>query len=67
MHLSVGWNVRIYHGFVDKIDNSIPMVNVCHHKALQGDASDPRDRFVYPLLKLIFDSFIAYFWVPALG
>ena len=51
-------NIRMYHEFVDRIDSSVPRVTVWHNKALPNDAiSEPRDRFVYPFLKLKMDSF----------
>ena len=30
--------IRIYHEFVDRIDNSVPRVTVLHHEALPSDA-----------------------------
>ena len=31
-------HIRIYHEFVDWIDNSVPMVTAWHHEALPSDA-----------------------------
>ena len=33
-----GKNIRIYHEFVDRIDNSVPRVTTWHHEALPSDA-----------------------------
>ena len=38
--------IRIYHDSVDMMDNSVSGVTAWHHDA----NSDPRDRFVYPIL-----------------
>ena len=40
----------LYDKFVDRIDNTIPRVTTWHHE-------DPRDRFVYPIHKRMWDSF----------
>ena len=44
-------NIRIYYEFVDRIDNSVLRVTAWYQEAL------PKDRFVYPIHKLILDSF----------
>ena len=31
-------NIKVYHEFVDRIDNSVPRVTVWHHKAPSRDA-----------------------------
>ena len=37
-----------------------------HFLASRGSASDPMDRFVYPIHKHMFGSFSCILWVPAL-
>ena len=32
------WIIRIYHVFVDRIDNSVPRVTACRHEALPSAA-----------------------------
>ena len=50
----LGKNIRIYHEYVDRIDNSFQRVTVWHHKALLlMTNSDPGDRFIFPFLKLV--------------
>ena len=50
--------IRIYHELVNRIVKSVPSVTVWHHKlCLVMPNSDPRDRFVYPFLKIMLDSF----------
>ena len=40
---------------MDRIDNSVPRVNVWHYEALP--ISDPRDRIAYYMHKLMIDSY----------
>ena len=45
---------------MDRIANSVPRVTVWHHEAPPSRVmpnSDPRDRIVYPIHKLMLDSF----------
>ena len=51
---------RIYHQCKVRTDKSVPRVTVWHHSAEPCDAknSDPRDRFVFPYLTLMSDSYI---------
>ena len=44
---------------MDRIDNSVSRVTVWYHEVPPNDLtnSDPRDRFVYPFLWLMLDSF----------
>ena len=53
-------SIKIYHKFVDMIDNSVPKVTVWRQEAPPSDAghhSDPRDKVVYSLFNLKLDSF----------
>ena len=61
-------HIRIYHEFVDRIDNSVPRFTVWHHEASRVmPNSDPRDRFVYPFLKFMLNSFLLFLHrMPAL-
>ena len=49
---------RIHYLCEDGIEKSVPHVTVCHHSAsLVMPISDPRDRFFYPTLTLLIDSY----------
>ena len=54
---------RIQHAFVDWKDKSVPQVTVWHHSA---EPRDPRDRIVYPILKLMIYSYILHPYPPYL-
>ena len=36
----IAQTIRIYHEFVDRIDNSVSMVTILHHEALPSDAKE---------------------------
>ena len=49
-----GYNIRIYHECEGRIEKSVPRITVWHHVMTNGD---PEDRFFYPTLTQIMDSF----------
>ena len=50
-------NIRIYHEYVDRIDNSVLRVTAWRHEAVVMPNSDPRDRIVQRIHKRMLDSF----------
>ena len=63
LYWSLSSIIRIYHEFVDRINNFVPRVTVCQVMP----NSDQRDRFVYPFLKIKCRIlFLEYFWVSVL-
>ena len=54
----VEWNIRILHDCQVWIDKFVPRVKFWHHEARRVMPNcDPRDRFVYPYLTHMMDSF----------
>ena len=57
----LGWNIRILHECQVWIDKSVLRVTFWHHEACQVMPNcDQRDRFVYPYLTRMMDSFSCF-------
>ena len=59
-------NIRMYHEFVDRINNSVWRVTVWHHKALLSDAKLTEGQICLSLPQThVGFFFIVYSWMPA--